>query len=118
MAEAVGVAVGAVGVSGCDEGERECGCWAWVELGEGFAMVDASLTAVVGPRVVVKRKCDCHASTPVPHNTCRPDTCLNGGRCVPTLLGTRSDIKHTLHLKLTVYVSVSFIDFLCGCVVK
>ncbi|KAK3863954.1 hypothetical protein Pcinc_030318, partial [Petrolisthes cinctipes] len=89
LAEAVGVGVGAVGVSGCEEGARECGCWAWVELGEGFAVVDANLTAIVGPRVVVRRRCDCHAPTPVQPNTCRPDTCLNGGRCVPTLLGTR-----------------------------
>lgn len=92
----VGVGVSEVGVAKCSVG-GSCvgGCWARVELGEGFVVVDGGPSAVVSPRVVVRRGCGCNPPQPpptppttlyatsAPHHNCPPHTCLNGGRCLP-----------------------------------
>lgn len=83
----VGVGVSEVGVAKCSEGGG-CvgGCWARVELGEGFVVVDGGPSAVVSPRVVVRRGCGCHpppTQPSAPQYNCLPHTCLNGGRCLP-----------------------------------
>ncbi|XP_071515440.1 putative neural-cadherin 2 isoform X1 [Panulirus ornatus] len=68
----------------------EGGCWARAVLGRGYSVVDARNTAVVGPRLEIRRGCGCLGPTNPPEDrACGPDTCLNGGRCVPTPTGTR-----------------------------
>ncbi|KAK3879098.1 hypothetical protein Pcinc_016307 [Petrolisthes cinctipes] len=85
----VGVGVSEVGVAKCSEdGVCVGGCWAIVELGEGFVVVDGGSSAVVSPRVVVRRGCGCNRYSPPPpspQHICAPNTCLNGGRCLPNL---------------------------------
>ncbi|XP_042237551.1 putative neural-cadherin 2 isoform X1 [Homarus americanus] len=70
------------------------GCWVRAALGEGFSVVDAHTSAVVGPRVEVLTTCGCGNTAPAHHTICTPYTCLNGGRCVPTSTGTRCICPH------------------------
>ncbi|KAG7158558.1 Neural-cadherin-like 23, partial [Homarus americanus] len=71
------------------------GCRAWAVLGDGFSVVDAKAWAVVGPRMGVETKCGCgNLPPPAYAHTCTPQTCLNGGRCLPTPTGTRCVCPH------------------------
>ncbi|KAG7160255.1 Neural-cadherin-like 14 [Homarus americanus] len=112
LSQATGVDIRDVGVITCQRGAqkanhtahnsahtggqelRRCisGCWA--ALGEGFSVVDAHTSAVVGPRVEVLTTCGCGNTAPAHHTICTPYTCLNGGRCVPTSTGTRCICPH------------------------
>lgn len=77
---------GSVGVRGA----ARCVGGCWVAISDVFSVVDANTSAVVGPGVVVGSGCSCLSYTPaqdVPQ--CTPHSCLNGGRCIPTSLGTR-----------------------------
>ncbi|XP_050723500.1 putative neural-cadherin 2 isoform X2 [Eriocheir sinensis] len=108
LSSILGVEVTAVGTGTCQENfvdtppgapssrrraalDAECayGCWARAVLSSGFTIVDANTSAVVGPRLEVQTGCGCDNTSPPPDTACTPYTCLNGGRCVPTLTGTR-----------------------------
>nr|XP_053630333.1 putative neural-cadherin 2 [Cherax quadricarinatus] len=75
-------------VDGCMDG-----CWVRAALGEGFSVVDANTSALVGPRMEVLTTCGCGNTAP-DHTTCSPYTCLNGGRCIPTPTGTKCICPH------------------------
>lgn len=108
LSSILGVEVTAVGTGTCQESfvdtppptpssrrraalDPECayGCWARAVLSSGFSIVDANTSAVVGPRLEVQTGCGCDNTSPPPDTECTPYTCLNGGRCVPTLASTR-----------------------------
>ncbi|XP_042227979.1 putative neural-cadherin 2 isoform X2 [Homarus americanus] len=98
LGQAVGVRITEVGIGACEEaahGKCEGGCWARASLGGQFTVVDANTSAVVGPWIGVNTGCGCSATTPEDvANICSPDTCLNGGRCVPTATGIRCICPH------------------------
>ncbi|XP_045584423.2 putative neural-cadherin 2 isoform X2 [Procambarus clarkii] len=93
LRQAVGVSIMEVGVGLCQEAaHKSCkgGCWAQSSVGGRFAVVDANTSAVVGPWLDVHTGCGCQTgSTDDTWATCTPNTCLNGGRCIPTVTGTR-----------------------------
>lgn len=108
LSSVLGVEVTAVGVGTCQEHlvnktpaslstqqrtalDSDCvhGCWARAVLRSGFSIVDANTSAVVGPRMEVQTGCGCDNTSPPIDSACTPYTCLNGGRCVPTLTGTK-----------------------------
>ncbi|KAK8750488.1 hypothetical protein OTU49_014861, partial [Cherax quadricarinatus] len=108
LSQVIGVDIKDVGVITCNQtgyenargdshevahGLSRCisGCRA--TLGEGFSVVDANTSALVGPRIKVLTTCSCGNTTP-DHYTCTPYTCLNGGRCIPTPTGTRCICPH------------------------
>ncbi|XP_071516734.1 putative neural-cadherin 2 [Panulirus ornatus] len=108
----LGVTVQDVGVGTCDEtashnttheavheaiqGGTSCvgGCLARAVLNEGFSLVDASTSAMVGPVVGVATGCGCGRSVLPTLTTCTPNTCLNGGRCLPISTGARCICPH------------------------
>ena len=113
LAEALGVAVQNVGVTTCQEAPREdpyhpllepwgctSGCWASTELGQGFVVVDANVSSVVGPQMTVRRGCGCTASLSLEEPGCAPNTCLNGGRCIPLMGGFRYAYSTTMKVAL------------------
>lgn len=70
--------------------EERCVGGCWVGLAEDFSVVDANSSAMVGPRMLVRGPCGCtNTIMPVQTISCTPNTCLNGGRCLSTSLGTR-----------------------------
>ncbi|XP_050738814.1 putative neural-cadherin 2 isoform X2 [Eriocheir sinensis] len=102
LEEALGVAVQSVGITTCKEAQQEApqqslfepwsctsGCWASTELGQGFVVVDANVSSVVGPQVAVRRGCGCAVPEPLEKPRCAPNTCLNSGRCIPRKGGFR-----------------------------
>ncbi|XP_069183734.1 putative neural-cadherin 2 isoform X2 [Procambarus clarkii] len=97
LGHAVGVSITKVGVGPCQEEHQEMtempsclgGCSAQASLSGGFTVVDANTSAVVGPWVGVQSGCACGTRTPADRTICTPETCLNGGRCIPTSAGTR-----------------------------
>lgn len=85
-----GVGISQVGVGACREAlQQECegGCWVQMSLEDGFNLIDANTSAVAGPQLGVQTGCGCKPDSAPP--TCGPNTCLNGGRCLPTLSGAR-----------------------------
>ena len=106
----VGSSVSSVGLGGCNSRSQEhCGtdgCWMSQKISGHFNLVDANTTAIVGPALTLTFSCGCrppnqvHSSpTPLPatlgvidgrlDRACSEDTCLNGGRCLPTDDGHR-----------------------------
>ena len=51
-------------------------------------MVNANRTALVGVRTDVEAVCECGARNYTVPKSCRPNPCLNGGRCTESLYGT------------------------------
>ncbi|XP_071548441.1 LOW QUALITY PROTEIN: putative neural-cadherin 2 [Panulirus ornatus] len=106
LGHAVGVSITEVGVGACTEEVHHevaahdmpsCagGCSPLASLSGGYTVVDANTSAVVGPWVGVHSGCGCGTRTPADlTTTCSPETCLNGGRCVPTSTGTRCICPH------------------------
>ncbi|XP_071515917.1 putative neural-cadherin 2 isoform X1 [Panulirus ornatus] len=101
LSQAIGVSIRDVGVVGCHEASKEAahdsrrcvgGCW--VGVSEGFAIVDANTSAVVGPRVSVGSRCGCGNMVQAEDTACTPHTCLNGGRCVATSAGVGCVCPH------------------------
>ncbi|KAG7163365.1 neural-cadherin 2-like 1, partial [Homarus americanus] len=102
LAEVLGVGIQDIGVATCQESTHQSnntptkepqgcvgGCWARTVLEDGYSVVDAHSSSLVGPRVHVHRGCGCVTPTLALENTCTSETCLNGGRCIPTSTGTR-----------------------------
>nr|XP_053635865.1 putative neural-cadherin 2 isoform X3 [Cherax quadricarinatus] len=102
LGHAVGVSITEVGVGPCQEEQQETtqmpsclgGCSAQASLTGGFTVVDANTSAVVGPWVGVHSGCGCSTRTPADRTVCSAETCLNGGRCIPTSTGTRCVCPH------------------------
>ncbi|XP_045113360.1 putative neural-cadherin 2 isoform X2 [Portunus trituberculatus] len=95
ISKASGVGITHVGVGTCQEqSHRNCdgGCWVRMSLDDGFTLIDANTSAVVGPQLGVHVGCGCASDTHPP--TCTPNTCLNGGRCLPTPTGARCVCPH------------------------
>ncbi|XP_069186499.1 putative neural-cadherin 2 [Procambarus clarkii] len=92
----LGVSVQEVGVGTCQEVADGCvdGCWVRAAHTDGFSVVDANISALVGPKMEVRTTCGCGHTTPATHDTCTPYTCLNGGRCIPASSGTRCICPH------------------------
>ncbi|KAG7159877.1 neural-cadherin 2-like 9, partial [Homarus americanus] len=66
-----------------------------VGVADGYSVVDANTSAVVGPWVGVRSGCGCGSTaTPVKDHMCTHHTCLNGGRCIPTSRGIRCVCPH------------------------
>ncbi|KAG7161552.1 neural-cadherin 2-like 5 [Homarus americanus] len=65
-------------------------------VSDAYSVVEAGTRAMVGPRVDVLDMCRCDRyNTPQGgHYTCTPHTCLNGGRCLPTVTGYRCICPH------------------------
>ncbi|XP_069195696.1 putative neural-cadherin 2 [Procambarus clarkii] len=70
------------------------GCWVRAAHTDGFSIIDANISALVGPKMEVRTTCGCGHTTPATHDTCTPYTCLNGGRCIPASSGTRCICPH------------------------
>ena len=90
ISKASGVSITHVGVGTCQEASHsncEGGCWVRMSLDDGFTLIDANTSAVVGPQLGVHTGCGCTPNTAP--STCTPHTCLNGGRCMPTPASTR-----------------------------
>ncbi|XP_050686791.1 putative neural-cadherin 2 isoform X2 [Eriocheir sinensis] len=90
-----GVGISQVGVGACQEAlQRDCegGCWVQMSLNDGFNLIDANTSAVAGPQLGIQTGCGCKPDAAPP--TCSPNTCLNGGRCLPTLAGARCVCPH------------------------
>nr|XP_045618159.1 putative neural-cadherin 2 [Procambarus clarkii] len=101
LSQAAGVAIRDVGVVTCNQSSHQavdgvgrCVSGCWVTLGQGYTVVDANTSALVGPSMVVHTACGCGHTTPATHDTCTPYTCLNGGRCIATSTGTRCICPH------------------------
>ncbi|MPC26555.1 Neural-cadherin [Portunus trituberculatus] len=103
LSATLGTSVQDVGVISCHEdaaasldkiAEERCVGGCWVGLAEHFSVVDANSSAVVGPQVVIRGPCGCTGTTTPRVNSCTPDTCLNGGRCLSTASGSRCICPH------------------------
>ncbi|XP_068212164.1 putative neural-cadherin 2 isoform X4 [Palaemon carinicauda] len=100
LEHAMGVSVLDVGVGACKENSHDqssiCreGCSARVSPGSGFSVVDANTSALVGPWVNIQNGCSCQSPHEFEDDTCSTNTCLNGGRCIPTDTGTRCICPH------------------------
>ncbi|XP_042883447.1 putative neural-cadherin 2 isoform X2 [Penaeus japonicus] len=95
----IGVSITDVGVGTCEEAAQETlgcleGCAAHASVTSDFSVVDGNTSAVVGPWVGVHSGCGCARLALADDSVCSPDTCLNGGHCVPTPTGTRCICPH------------------------
>lgn len=98
----LGVLVARIGPGECPE-TRKCvsGCWVRPELEDGYVLIDANSSSVVGPKIRLVSGCGCSAPSAEPSGTkeppfhsrpvvkeasngdCGEGGCLNGGRCAP-----------------------------------
>ena len=105
MESSLGVRVVSKGANDCNEKDlKKCkhqGCWIRTEVGSGFSLIDANTSSIVGPSLTLTSSCGCRPPTqksgqpvslPAAHalmeekydHACAHNTCLNGGRCLPT----------------------------------
>ena len=109
----IGVEIMSVGLGDCHDlisnvttlcGKR--GCWPTVKVGDSFDILDGNSTSIVGPSISLVPKCGCRSPTKdnivenksesllehpaahavkknKKHSSCKRNSCLNGGRCIP-----------------------------------
>ena len=81
----IGTCVEKLGPGTCSEG-----CWVQAEKGDGYSLLDANRTSIIGPALKVTEGCGCSGKettklvTFEQNKVCPTNACLNGGRCLPT----------------------------------
>ncbi|KAK7072335.1 hypothetical protein SK128_007151 [Halocaridina rubra] len=100
LEQAVDVKILSIGVGTCRENihtpSHHCseGCSTRVSLATGFSVIDANTSALVGPWVNIQHGCTCNIAHIAELDMCTPNTCFNGGQCVPMETGTRCICPH------------------------
>ncbi|XP_077285553.1 cadherin-N2 [Arctopsyche grandis] len=80
----VGINITMVGIDECLFENQTCksSCTNVLDMGNHPYMINANKTAFGGVKVNVQAKCICGARNFTKLETCRPNPCLNGGRCI------------------------------------